>query len=461
MNISDYITFVSQIHYDSIATFHMRLSSAEFPSLQDASQFTGKGKMPAPVAVQKVTKRIHWTVQDLESFALFEKHFVKKSVLGKGGDGIVHSYTHLFGYKKIAVKTPYKITLKGGEALVEEIANLKAIGKHDNIVSMLAFCKDFPPMGPAIFFPVCDLGDLISYRDKWFKQEWAQKGASLRVPDVTVLKLMRDISLGLDFLHNQSGKCYVHQDIKPENILVVTPPGFVGTVPPEPIFKITDFARLSTYPMPADYIPKDDFRGTYEYAPPQHERIGPLKPAIDTWGLAATIQSFALNIEPTQSRAAVIRDRTSAGKPSPGIDDEEQWKTEHWRSRRPVIYRPLNITHAELVRNWDVEERDREFVQFHKPYSTMLNNWYKMMFDGQPEMRATSAYLKKYVVPLIDQQLLIEKELEWATQGFDKAVSLKESVAVRQVEQKGRGKWKRIMRDEGMVQFPSYEGNEY
>jgi hypothetical protein len=90
--------------------------------------------------------------------------------------------------------------------------------------------------------------------------------------------------------------------------------------------------------------------------------------------------------------------------------------------------------------NWDVEEHDHRYVQFHMPYSTVLKNWYLSMFDSQPESRATSAYLVKYVVPLIDQQLHIEKQLALAMEGFDEALSLEESVARGQNGQEVRGK---------------------
>jgi serine/threonine protein kinase len=331
--------------------------------------------MCTPV-VPQVTRRHPWTVQDLESYALFDKHFVKKSLLGRGGDGEVYSYVHNFGYDKVAVKTPYRTTSKGNKALAQEIENLKAVGKHDHIVGMLASCPDFRPLGPAIMFPVCDLGDLLEYRDKRFKQQTAH-GLSPHILEATILKLIRDISLGLNFLHNQSTKCYVHQDLKPDNILVVTPPDFIGTVPSEPVFRITDLARLVTYspaePIPEDHPPKDEFRGTFAYAPPRCERITPLKPAIDIWGLAATIQQFALNIPPTQSRTAFIRDRRLAGLQVPAAEDFEAWNSDHWRSRRPVIYRPLNILGAELRESWDVDEMYR-FLEFHRPYSAMLNN---------------------------------------------------------------------------------------
>jgi hypothetical protein len=209
-----HLTKSSQLHNPAVATAttatsQMRVNSAEFPSLHDAGRLAGKGKMRTP-AVPQVTRHHPWTVQDLESYTLFDKRFTKKNLLGRGRDGQVHSYVYNFDYDKVAVKTPYAITLKGNKTLAEEIENLKAVGKHDHIVGMLAFCKDFRPPGPAIMFPVCDLGDLIEYRDKWFEQQTAQ-GLSPHILEATILKLIHDISLGLNFLHNQSSKCYVHQ----------------------------------------------------------------------------------------------------------------------------------------------------------------------------------------------------------------------------------------------------------
>jgi serine/threonine protein kinase len=379
------------------------------------------------------------TIKDLESYNRFSKRFVKKKVLGEGSDGVVKSYVDQLGLE-VAVKTPRNESRDYLESFKDEVQSLKAIGTHDHIVGMMALCEDFQPIAPGIFFQVCNLGDLHVYWYKLYQQEYVTKHSSPRIPEITVLKLLRDISLGLDFLHNGNTHGFVHGDIKPGTILVSTPPGYTaGDVPSEPIFKITDFGRASVYPTPASYMSrKTGYRGTYEYAPPMTEQTDMIKPSVDMWALGSTIQFFTLGMEPIQSRAAVINERQHNGECCPEIDDDETWNSEYWRSRRIVTFRPVNMTREELVKNWDINENDPEHVNlhFHTPYSDFVNICYTMLLDADPESRVTSAHLRKYVVPLVERRILMERKLALAVDGFNKALSLRDSACGRPTEEK-------------------------
>jgi serine/threonine protein kinase len=364
------------------------------------------GNLVSKIAKGARASNQDWTIQDLKEHNTFNQHFRPKRVLGKGSDGIVMSYVHRSSKDTIAVKIPRADTVK---QVLDEIKHLEALGKHDNIAGMLASCADFEPIGPAIILQLCDLGDLLRYKELWFEQQLCYD-KEVRIAEITVAKLMHDISLGLDFLHNGHDICYVHNDLKAENILALTPPDDTANdIPAEPIFKITDFARLSTYPPSSDHTPNWK-KGTYEYAPPLPEREHPSKPAVDIWSFGATIQTFALNIMPTESRASVIQREQQAGRAHPTLKDKGAWKLPYWRSRRQVVYRPLNATADELKADWDVSED----LRYHRPFSTALNGWYKAMMDEDPEARMTSWYLKKYAVPLLEMHLAAERELALA-----------------------------------------------
>jgi serine/threonine protein kinase len=355
----------------------------------------------------KVASKVAWTIKDLEHAALFARHFVRGKVLGKGGDGVVTSYTHLHSNDKIAVKTCLREDRHSKARIKDEIEALMAIGKHENIATMITYCKEFDHCGPAIISPLCDLGDLYSYHEMWYKDQTRKTGKLTHPAEATVLKLFRDIALGLDYLHNGTGTCYVHSDLKPENILVLTPADYTGkAIPTEPIFKITDFARLTPFPNLLTTRPSV-WHGTFEFAPPSHEWQRAPEPSGDIWCLGATIQTFALNVHPTVSRIRFTANCAKQGIACPALQDKEAWGSEYWREKIPVVYRPLNLSAEVLIRDWDVQKLSSGY----RPYSFLLNEWYASLFQARSEWRITSADLKRYIVPVIERQLAIERAL--------------------------------------------------
>jgi serine/threonine protein kinase len=363
-----------------------------------------------------------WTIEDLEDEDTFLTLFEEGDEVGRGSDGIVTAYIHRHTAEVIAVKSPLygdDLSIDGQEGkIMREIRSLKVLGQHDHISGMLTFVERLTDdVGPAIFFQLCDLGDLDDYAFKWCCRE-QERGRPGRIAEGTILMLLRDIGLGLDYLHNGLSTRYVHIDLKPQNILVLTPPHHIGNdIPTLPHFKITDFARLTTYPLsPGKSLAS--WPGTYLFAPPVAERSRELfSPAVDMWALGATIQNIALQIKPRQSRAAFVADRIQQGLNWPRNDEE--WRMSDWRDIVPVVYRPLDATAAELSRKWDVGEA----LPHHRPYSRPLNIWYKALFEANPRERLTSADLKKYLVPLIDHQLAIRVKLGRARDGFAETVA--------------------------------------
>jgi serine/threonine protein kinase len=347
-------------------------------------------KQPVPIPKKP-------TLTEMKTYASFSKLFVKVAELGKGGDGVVHSYRHPPTGTVVAVKYPHNRNSAG--CILAEIKHFKLIGKHEHIVRMLTFSSSFgPSAGPAVFMELCDLGDLITYYQKWCKEK-KDRGLSARIPEVTIWKLLRDMSLALNHLHNNLGM--VHGDIKTDNILVVTPKGYTAPgLPEEPIFKLADVARLTPYPTPPTQ--KDSpWRGTYEYAPPFAEQSGPVKPSADMWSLGAVIQEIVLDIYPVQSHVAFIEDRRRQGLDLPG-SNEELHKSSHWRSLIPVVHRPINAPKEEYITKYDVP--NGAMAADYQPYSSLLNAVYSTLLEKNTLRRATSAFLVK-TVPIIEKQL--------------------------------------------------------
>jgi serine/threonine protein kinase len=329
-------------------------------------------------------------------YEVFHEVWVQQELLGEGGDGAVYLYRKRKESRKcIAVKLPSSNSPLARDTLLREIKNLRIIGRHDHILEMGHASLDWQPHGPAIFLPLCDLGDLISYREFWCGQQ-ALKGEPQRVSEITMWKLFRDMALALHHLHNELDVRYVHNDFKPANILVATPPTHTGnTLPEEPVFKLADFARLTPWPTPAGQSMRG-FRGTPEYAPPKVEQLAPVHNSVDIWGLGATLQYMALGINPTQSRTAFIRSRQAQGKSYPELDEQEKWTSEYWRRQVPTVFRPIHVPLAKLRKQHDLMFS----VPDYEPYGAQLGYYYAQLWKPvacRPKASKLAALAKSYM----------------------------------------------------------------
>jgi serine/threonine protein kinase len=140
----------------------------------------------------------------------------------------------------------------------------------------------------------------------WCDQQ-RKKGKLGRPSEATVWKLLRDVSLALDYMHNKFPKRYVHNDIKPANILVTFPQCWklLDGAPAKPVFQLTDFARMVAFPTPRNTDPNSSI-GTWEYSPNGRENTT-MRPSRDIWALGCTLQRFALGIEAVESHEDFIR----------------------------------------------------------------------------------------------------------------------------------------------------------
>lgn len=331
--------------------------------------------------------------------ARFHEYWCHQGVIGEGGDGVVHLYQQPKQRGMyIAVKLPRYSSVR--EGLVQEITNMQILGRHEHILGLCFASDDWYPCGPALFLPFCELGNLIAYRESWCaQQEW--EGQPVRISEITMWKLFRDMVLALNYLHNELGTRYVHNDFKPQNVLAVVPPDQIGgqTLPEEPIFKLSDFARLTPWPTPKGQHPQG-FEGTPEYAPPRLEQIAPVHPSADIWGLGATLQFMALGIVPIQSREAFIRSRKAQGKTYPGIYDQHEWMLEYWRYRIPIVFRPINVPLNVLRKDYDLPY---DIPGYH-PYGARLGYWYAQLW--KPVMtRPKASKLVAQAIPHMDDMV--------------------------------------------------------
>ncbi|CAG5156047.1 uncharacterized protein ALTATR162_LOCUS3959 [Alternaria atra] len=352
--------------------------------------------------------------------------------------------------------------MKASKRLEAEIANLAIVRQHEHIAGMLAW--SYIPVGPAIFLPFCELGDLNQYVLNWKFEQGKQGKVIKRISEVTIWKFLHDMALALDYLHNKHENYgYTHNDIKPDNILVDLPSGWKSEdgIPDEPVFKLTDFARMTRY-NPSERAQPTQFCGTPEYAPLFSER-GELRPSADIWALGGTLQTLALGVYPIQSREAFSAGRHEEKQPAPFLVDEGAWKKSHWRHLIPPTFRPLSATQEELRDHFDVRESIviNEFYPNcpweHKPYSRRLDGWYEWMFEVDEKKRITARMLVRYCVPRIARMICVTREEEKAEECFERAKALR-----KEVERKQQS---RVVAAEGMAfgvaNVPRDEGKDY
>jgi serine/threonine protein kinase len=299
-----------------------------------------------------------YSLEDLRDQERFSRLFKEKSYLGKGADGLVMAFEHRASKDVVAVKMPNVSRRKDTVVcahLTREVINLTTLGKHDNLSSMINYSRDWKPYGPAIFFQMCEMGDVDNYRKLWCLQQYKQ-AKSPRPAEATVWKLLSDMALAIDYMNTLPGGPQVHNDIKPLNILVAYPTGWKSAdgIPMEPVFKLTDFARMTPFPVPTS-THYTEWAGTPEYSPNRPED-NTMRPSKDIWSLGATLQDFALGILPIQSRQSFIWDRKRKGLPHPQAWDDETWHEQRWRERVPTVFRPLNASKDDLFNRYDVPD---------------------------------------------------------------------------------------------------------
>ncbi|KAL5377528.1 hypothetical protein DPSP01_009719 [Paraphaeosphaeria sporulosa] len=302
--------------------------------------------------------------------------------IGYGTEGTVSRWENRTAGQVVALKVPR--TPDRSKDLLAEIVALK---KHE-------------PVGPALVFELAQWGDVSKFRRTFLR--YVDK-----VPEMTLWKFLLDMSLALDWLHNQMGEGHIHGDLKPENILVFSPPGWKGAhdkLPTLPTFKISDIARMK----PASANIK--YHGTYEFGPPLKERERKQTPAADVWAIGASLQNFALGVMPVKNKDEYIKEKEEEGGYVPTLED---LRTEKWRKIIPHQYRPINMSEDYQRYNMNIEPT--------APYSFDLQRWYERLYAEDISKRASSKWLVKKYVPYAEvkiQTMLREQEQKRARQTF-------------------------------------------
>lgn len=205
-----------------------------------------------------------------------------KGILGEGGVGKVYRVRHTGWNKDLAMKS----LMPGKAADPEVVRDFMAeavswigLGTHPNIVT----CHGIHKLGgiPHIFSECVDGGSL----GDWIKDGRLYGGgraeALARILDIAI-----QLSWGLNYIH---GKNFVHQDVKPKNVMM-TPGG---------VAKVTDFGLARAHALTAGPLSAPDQKqtlrtpgaGSYtrEYASPEQIGGQSLTRRTDIWSWAVSV----------------------------------------------------------------------------------------------------------------------------------------------------------------------------
>lgn len=145
-----------------------------------------------------------------------------KKVLGKGAQG-TEVYEGTLNNRKVAIK---RLSENSYETVKKEIDLLEKIDCHENVVTLFFHEQKNGFIDIAIELCLASLDDFVENKNDRndFRQSSHERNIPMDVYESFTLVDTKDIleqaMLGLQFLHNSK---VVHQDVKPQNILVSLP----------------------------------------------------------------------------------------------------------------------------------------------------------------------------------------------------------------------------------------------
>ncbi|KDO31983.1 CAMK protein kinase [Saprolegnia parasitica CBS 223.65] len=193
--------------------------------------------------------------------------------LGVGGFSVVKAARDKTTGADVAAKF-FDMKSASIDEIEAEIAMLRSIGQHANIVSLRDVIYE-----PTRIIMIMDLvrgGELFDYI--------VEKGS---MTEADASRILRDVCLALDHLHHR-GVC--HRDLKPENLLLTDTSSHPG-------IKIADFG-LSRRQQMGQSIVEDCPTGTMVYWAPEIIKRAPQDVGVDMWAFGVLLYITLTGIHP-------------------------------------------------------------------------------------------------------------------------------------------------------------------
>ncbi len=221
----------------------------------------------------------------LEEGSLFADRYILKHLLGRGGFSEVWLVEDQKSGLDVALKVyaPYGgLDDKGTELFCKEFALVFNINQT-NLLKPTYY--DVYERSPYLILPYCSKGSILSMVGE--------------VKPDDLLNIIHDVAAGLEYLHRQDPPI-IHQDIKPDNILM----GEHGD------FLITDFgiSTKARSTLRKSSMLGENSGGTYAYMSPERfsKTPAPIK-ASDIWSLGAMAFELAEGFPPFDNMGGVLQ----------------------------------------------------------------------------------------------------------------------------------------------------------
>ncbi|KAA8517251.1 hypothetical protein F0562_017497 [Nyssa sinensis] len=208
------------------------------------------------------------------------KGFKDKELLGQGGFGKVYRGLLPTSNKQIAVKRVAHDSRQGMREFVAEIATIGRL-RHPNLVTLLGYCRrkrelllvyDYMPNGSL---------DKFLYGQPKGTLNWEQR-----------FKVIKDVALGLCYLHQKWLQVVIHRDIKASNVLIDSEMnGRLGD------FGLAKLCDHGTDPQTSHVA------GTLGYIAPELARTGKATTSTDLFAFGAFMLEVVCGRRPVEPRA--------------------------------------------------------------------------------------------------------------------------------------------------------------
>ena len=209
-----------------------------------------------------------------------DDRYVLKSLIGRGGCGLVFCATDLNLQRDVAIK------VLSGEGIIEHDM-LKRFEQESQILRRLHSAN-------TVYFYDC--GETI-YHQPYIVMEYVTgqqlKSVLEKEKKLSPKRTVAILTQVLSALYEAHCFGFIHRDLKPSNIMLCKRPGF-----PDDFVKVLDFGIAKVITDDETAASKPDVAGTPRYMPPEQFKNEPLSPASDLYSIGCIAYEMLTGISP-------------------------------------------------------------------------------------------------------------------------------------------------------------------